>query len=243
MARFGHHCLAPSARASGQAGAGRGREVTAGALADLLHARRAGPGRWAAPCPVHGGRSPKLQITAGRSGRVLLKCWTGCAFDAILAALRLTRRDLSGDAVATPAQAREARELREEREAEERRRARTERRAGDVHRRCARAVDALGCELFHAPDGPGSDAAAAAFHRACLLLARAETALGCHGGSMACPPGLPCELYSPWTEPDPEAVEAGLVRCEAQLLRYIGTGAAGPQIEEARVTGPLKECA
>ena len=45
-------------------------------------------------CPAHEDRSPSLTIGIGDDGRVLLNCKAGCSFDAVLAALRLEKKDL-----------------------------------------------------------------------------------------------------------------------------------------------------
>jgi hypothetical protein len=39
-------------------------------------------------CPAHADRRPSLSVADGRDGRLLLRCFAGCAFDDILAALR-----------------------------------------------------------------------------------------------------------------------------------------------------------
>lgn len=49
---------------------------------------------WHAKCPAHDDQHASLTVTAGRDGRVLLKCFAGCAFPAIVAALGLQSRDL-----------------------------------------------------------------------------------------------------------------------------------------------------
>jgi len=49
---------------------------------------------WHAKCPAHDDQHASLTVTAGRDGRVLLKCFAGCAFPAIVAALGLDLRDL-----------------------------------------------------------------------------------------------------------------------------------------------------
>src|SRR5580698_8079927 len=70
--------------------------MTATALADTLHARRVGAGRWMAKCPAHPDRTPSLSITEGRTGHILLKGHAGCTVEAILDALDLTFADLCG---------------------------------------------------------------------------------------------------------------------------------------------------
>jgi putative DNA primase/helicase len=58
---------------------------SAAALAEALGGVPEGRGRFRAPCPVHGGRS--LQIRDGNS-KLLLRCWGGCTFEEVTAALR-----------------------------------------------------------------------------------------------------------------------------------------------------------
>jgi len=61
--------------------------ATAEIIADALHARRTGPGRWMARCPAHDDRSPSLSITE-RGDKVLLHCFAGCDQQAVIEALR-----------------------------------------------------------------------------------------------------------------------------------------------------------
>ena len=62
-------------------------EPTAHELARGLDAKQAGPKRWEARCPSHGGRS--LSISTGRDGRALVHCFGGgCTQDEVLEALR-----------------------------------------------------------------------------------------------------------------------------------------------------------
>ncbi len=54
---------------------------------------RALGGRWAGRkgicrCPAHDDRSPSLSVAEGRDGRLLLRCFTGCSFKDVVAALR-----------------------------------------------------------------------------------------------------------------------------------------------------------
>lgn len=56
-------------------------------LATLQGVRRCGCG-WVARCPAHDDHDPSLSVAQGDGGRVLLHCFRGCAFDAILDALR-----------------------------------------------------------------------------------------------------------------------------------------------------------
>ena len=48
-------------------------------------------------CPRHDDKQASLSISTGANGKVLLKCFAGCSFDAIVAALGLKPSDLMGD--------------------------------------------------------------------------------------------------------------------------------------------------
>ena len=73
--------------------------MTAAAFADLVQARPLGRGRWQAHCP---DRSPSLAIKEGLEGRVVVHCWAGCDFPAVLASLGLATRDLFNNVPADP---------------------------------------------------------------------------------------------------------------------------------------------
>lgn len=54
---------------------------------------RALGGRWTGRsgicrCPAHDDRTPSLSVATGHDGRLLLNCFTGCAFEDVVAALR-----------------------------------------------------------------------------------------------------------------------------------------------------------
>lgn len=74
--------------------------MTAYEFANLLGARQSGRG-WSAHCPgphhKNGDRSPSLSISEGDDGRVLVKCFTGCTFEEIVASLDLKPSDLFSD--------------------------------------------------------------------------------------------------------------------------------------------------
>lgn len=55
-------------------------------LPRLAGVRPCGDG-WIAPCPAHPDRRPSLSIREGDDGKLLLKCFAGCSFEAILDAL------------------------------------------------------------------------------------------------------------------------------------------------------------
>src|SRR5262245_25029196 len=57
-------------------------------LEKLPHARRGGKG-FMARCPAHEDSTASLSIAEGADGQVLVKCFAGCAFDAIRVALGL----------------------------------------------------------------------------------------------------------------------------------------------------------
>lgn len=57
-------------------------------LALALRARHQSDGSWLARCPAHNDRTPSLHISAGAEGRLLLKCFGGCTFEAIRDAAR-----------------------------------------------------------------------------------------------------------------------------------------------------------
>jgi hypothetical protein len=150
--------------------------MTASAFAELVQARTAGRGRWQAKCPAHLDKSPSLAIKEGQDGRVLLRCWAGCETHSILAALRLTMRDLFSGDPADPAAIQEARRERSEREATERKHAGTERQLTDYVRRGHFAVMALGARLHRYPQ---EDTTALLFHTALDWLRIGERGLGC----------------------------------------------------------------
>jgi hypothetical protein len=56
--------------------------------------RATGPQRWVARCPAHRDRRPSLSIAEGNDGRILLRCWAGCAVDAVVAAVGVELADL-----------------------------------------------------------------------------------------------------------------------------------------------------
>ena len=58
----------------------------AGALARLEGVRRCAGG-YVARCPAHSDREASLSVHEGKGGKVLLKCFAGCSFEAIRAAL------------------------------------------------------------------------------------------------------------------------------------------------------------
>ena len=68
--------------------------LTAEQVARVFHAKRTGPRRWRAACPLHGGRfSGPLSIAEGTKG-VIVQCFGGCSAEAVLASAGLRFSDL-----------------------------------------------------------------------------------------------------------------------------------------------------
>lgn len=61
--------------------------MTAETIARALGGHRAGA-TWMARCPVHEDRSPSLSISAGKDGKVLVRCHAGCDQRDLIAALQ-----------------------------------------------------------------------------------------------------------------------------------------------------------
>jgi hypothetical protein len=61
--------------------------MTAESIARALGGHRAGA-TWMARCPVHEDRSPSLAISAGKGGKVLVRCHAGCDQRDLIAALQ-----------------------------------------------------------------------------------------------------------------------------------------------------------
>ena len=76
-------------------------------LARLERVVDRGYGQFFACCPAHDDTNPSLSIKILDDGRVLIRCFAGCAIDEVLRALRLELSDLYPNArqaaVATPA--------------------------------------------------------------------------------------------------------------------------------------------
>ena len=71
--------------ANGQTGTGN---LTLGDALSVLEGVKQTSKGWLARCPAHDDHSPSLGVGEGREGRLLLTCWTGCRFSAIMSALR-----------------------------------------------------------------------------------------------------------------------------------------------------------
>jgi putative DNA primase/helicase len=59
---------------------------------------------WTAKCPAHNDKNPSLSVSEGQDGRVLVKCWAGCEYAAIMEAIRLDQSDgfARGEGVSIP---------------------------------------------------------------------------------------------------------------------------------------------
>lgn len=63
-------------------------------LSRLSKVRSTGPRRWVACCPAHEDRSPSLSVLERNDGSILLHCFAGCEFKAVVEALALEPSDL-----------------------------------------------------------------------------------------------------------------------------------------------------
>ena len=67
-------------------------------LVEAIHAFKTGRTKKAhLKCPAHGGNKRKLEVSRGRNGNVLVKCWTGCLTESVLAAEGLRWADICGN--------------------------------------------------------------------------------------------------------------------------------------------------
>lgn len=64
-------------------------------MARFPDARRQGSG-FQAKCPAHEDNRASLGINQAQDGKILLKCYAGCTFDAIVQALGIEKKDLMG---------------------------------------------------------------------------------------------------------------------------------------------------
>jgi hypothetical protein len=149
--------------------------VTAEAFAALVEGRAVGRNRFLARCPAHRDRLPSLSIAEGRDGRVLVHCFAGCTVAAILAALKLSPRDLFAGPPPSPEHAASLRTAREQRARQARELRKADREAWDRVRRWEAVKDALGAKLARMPDNsPDGDGLTRTFHEACDRLHQAE---------------------------------------------------------------------
>lgn len=63
-------------------------------LSCLDKVKSAGANKWKACCPAHDDRHPSLAISEVSDGTVLLRCWSGCSTEKVVAAMGLEMRDL-----------------------------------------------------------------------------------------------------------------------------------------------------
>lgn len=56
-------------------------------LPRLEKVKRTGAGNWLACCPAHGDRNPSMTLREEPDGRILCRCWAGCGFAEIVAAV------------------------------------------------------------------------------------------------------------------------------------------------------------
>lgn len=49
---------------------------------------------WSACCPAHSDKSPSLSVALTHDGKILLKCWAGCGYAEICAAVGIEPTDL-----------------------------------------------------------------------------------------------------------------------------------------------------
>ncbi len=63
----------------------------------LRGVRKIGERRWEAQCPAHNDRTPSLSIRETDNGKILIHCFAGCGYGAILAAVCMKPGDLFPD--------------------------------------------------------------------------------------------------------------------------------------------------
>jgi hypothetical protein len=148
--------------------------MTAAELADHLHARRVGSGRWQARCPAHDDGTPSLSLREGRAGRTVLCCHAGCSLTSILTASGLHLRDLFDGPPLSPAQARQAAAERRKREQQEQQQRDVRRAARDIVWKWESIVNELGARLARTPDDEPDDALTVLFHQAMNRLHEGE---------------------------------------------------------------------
>jgi len=67
-----------------------------GLLGKLQKVKSRGRDSWVACCPAHDDKSPSLKIDI-KSGKILIKCWSGCETADILGAVGLDFNDIHPD--------------------------------------------------------------------------------------------------------------------------------------------------
>ena len=146
--------------------------MTAPQLAQMLHARRTGKGKWTAKCPSHPDKHPSLSIAVGRKG-ILVRCMSnGCDTRIILDALGLTWSDLFTDSEPDRDHLRRLREL----EAQQEHERREKRRIANLALEKAYVWDTVAFELGRIlANYPDDTRLAVLFHRALFLCRRCES--------------------------------------------------------------------
>jgi hypothetical protein len=69
-------------------------DVIGNILNRLEDVKPLGTDKWTALCPSHADTNPSLAVARGDDGRVLLKCWAGCAASEIVDGIGITLADL-----------------------------------------------------------------------------------------------------------------------------------------------------
>ena len=72
-----------------------------GLVLDRLEGVRKSSAGWIAKCPAHEDRSPSLSVKEGQRG-VMLRCFAGCSFAAIVEALGLKQSDTFYESLSAP---------------------------------------------------------------------------------------------------------------------------------------------
>ncbi len=85
--------LAPRRHGGAPGGSALGADVHQ-LLARLDKVKANGPGRWLACCPAHADRSPSLAIREAEDSTILIKCFTGCSTEDVVAAVGMSLADL-----------------------------------------------------------------------------------------------------------------------------------------------------
>ena len=63
-------------------------------LSRLDRVKETGPGRWLACCPSHDDKNPSLTVRETDEGVILIKCWSGCGANDVVASVGLEMHDL-----------------------------------------------------------------------------------------------------------------------------------------------------
>lgn len=65
-------------------------------LSRMQKVKTRGRDKWMACCPAHEDKNPSLAITL-ESGKILMKCWSGCDVESILGAIGMDFSDIMPD--------------------------------------------------------------------------------------------------------------------------------------------------